>query len=265
MQVGAFQQDANAQQLVSRLAAAAFDARVETDAAGLRRVTALAADGERDEALAQRLRQAGFTDARRSGAVSAVVLAQGEDGATAQGPTVRLVPLDPDPVRVGAKSVRGELELRPSAGGVIVVNVVNLEQYLRGVVPAEMGPRSFPLLEALKAQAVAARTYAVAHLGDHAAEGYDLCDSTACQVYEGAGAEQPLSDRAVLETAGEVVTYQGKPIDAMYHSTCAGHTEDGAAVFPQRAAPYLKGVACRGERVLVAGVTPSPRPWVGPL
>ncbi len=189
----------------------------------------------------------------------------GEGGATVRGPRVLLVPLDPDPVRVGAKAVRGEIELRPGAAGVAVINVLNLEAYLRGVVPAEMGPRAFPLLEALKAQAVAARTYAVAHLGEHAAEGYDLCDSPACQAYEGVEAERPLTDRAVRETDGEVVTYQGRPIDAMYHSTCAGHTEDGGALFPARAAPYLKGVPCRGERTLAAGVSSPRGPWLGPV
>jgi len=126
-----------------------------------------------------------------------------------------------------------------------------------------MGPRSFPNVEALKAQAVAARTYAVAHLGDHVADGYDLCDSQACQVYEGAGAEQALTDRAVQETAGEILAFQGRPIDAMYQSTCAGHTEDAAALFPDRAQPYLKGVPCRGERVLSIGTGTATGTWGG--
>ena len=263
IQVGAFAQDANARAVLVRLAASGFEGTVSGEGDQKRRVIALAGQGENPDALAQRLRQAGFTDQAPATAAYGAIVVEGEGGTTLGGAVVRVIPIDPDPVRFRAKSLRGEFELRPTGGGVQVVNVVNLEEYLRGVVPAEMGPRAFPLLEALKAQAVAARTYAVAHLDDHAAEGYDLCDTQMCQVYEGVGAEQPLSDRAVSETAGEVVTYHGQPIDAMYHSTCAGHTEDGQAVFPQRAEPYLKGVACRGERTLAAGVASAPGPWVG--
>jgi hypothetical protein len=166
-------------------------------------------------------------------------------------------------VRVGGKSLRGSFLLRPGGNGARLVNILPLEAYLRGVVPAEMGPRVFPAIEALKAQAVAARTYAVAHLGDHDDEGWDLCDTPACQVYSGVGAEQPGSDEAVTATAGEVAVFAGAPIDAMYHSTCAGHTEDAAALFPDRAAPYLKGVPCRGDQEvnLARGLRPSP--WFG--
>jgi stage II sporulation protein D len=237
---------------------------VESQGDDLRRVVAVAGEGEGDEALARRLVQAGFAEQKRLAVgYGGSLIVVGEDGATVRGEVVRLVPMDLEPVGVGDKTVRGELELRPSNAGVAVINVVNLEVYLRGVVPAEMGPRSFPNVEALKAQAVAARTYAVAHLGDHAVEGYDLCDSQACQVYEGAGAEQALTDRAVQETAGEIVTFQGRPIDAMYQSTCAGHTEDAVALFPDRAQPYLKGVPCRGERVLSIGTGGATGPWVG--
>jgi stage II sporulation protein D len=263
MQVGAFAQDANAQAMVVRLTATGFEGTVIGIGDDLRRVVAFAGPGESAEELARRLRQAGFNEQRQSAAAAVGVVVEGEGGASLRGPRVRVVPIDPDPVKVGTKTVRGELELRPGITGVAVVNVVSLEEYLRGVVPAEMGPRAFPLLEALKAQAVAARTYAVAHLGDHSADGYDLCDSQMCQVYEGAGAEQPLSDRAVLETSGEILTWRGQPIDAMYHSTCAGRTEDAAAVFPQRGQPYLKGVRCRGERMLTAGVSGSAGPWLG--
>ena len=266
IQVGAFGKEDNAQAMLARLTAAGIQGRIEGRGEELRRVVALSAEGESDEVLAARLAQAGFSDQKRiATAFGGSLVVEGEEGATIRAATLRLIPLDPEPVRVGGKAVRGELELRPGSAAVVVVNVVNLEEYLRGVVPAEMGPRSFPNLDALKAQAVAARTYAVAHLGEHAAEGYDLCDSQACQVYEGAGAEHPLTDRAVRETAGEIVTFQGRPIDAMYHSTCAGHTEDAVALFPQRAQPYLAGVPCRGERVLSAGTQAAAGPWLGSL
>ena len=154
------------------------------------------------------------------------------------------------PVAVGDRRYRGRLRVRTAAAELLVVNEVALEAYLRGVVPVEMGPGQFPELEALKAQAVAARTYAVAHLGDHDDEGYDLCDTPACQVYGGEGVEHPLSDRAVRETAGIVVTYGGAPIDAMFTSTCGGHTDDAGALFSGRGEPYLQGVECAWERTL---------------
>jgi peptidoglycan hydrolase-like amidase len=264
IQVGAFGKADNARALVARLTAAGFDARVEGQGDELARVVAMGREGESDEGAARRLAQAGFVDQKKLAiAYGGGLVVVGEDGATLRTELLRLVPLDLEPVHVGGKAVRGELRLRPGAAGVTVINVVNLEEYLRGVVPAEMGPRSFPELEALKAQAVAARTYAVAHLGDHAAEGYDLCDSQSCQVYEGTSAEHPLTDRAVRETAGEILTFEGRPVDAMYQSTCAGHTEDAAALFPDRAQPYLKGVPCMGERLLVVGTGATPGPWVG--
>ncbi len=155
--------------------------------------------------------------------------------------------------------------LRATQAGVGLINVLSLESYLRGVVPSEMGPARFPALEALKAQAVAARTYAVAHLGDHEDEGYDLCATPACQVYGGVDAERPLTDRAVARTAGVILTWQGAPIDAMYQSTCGGHTEDAAAILPDRAAPYLVGVPCRAESTVRVTGTGGATGWMGPV
>jgi peptidoglycan hydrolase-like amidase len=264
IQVGAFGKADNARALLAGLAAAGFEGRVDGQGDELTRVVALGREGESDEVTARRLAEAGFVDQKRLAvAFGGGLVVVGEDGATLRAESLRLVPLDLEPVHVGDKAVRGELRIRPGTSGVAVINVVNLEEYLRGVVPAEMGPRSFPDLEALKAQAVAARTYAVAHLGDHASEGYDLCDSQSCQVYEGTSVEHPLTDRAIRETAGEILTFEGRPVDAMYQSTCAGHTEDAAALFPDRAQPYLKGVPCRGERLLVIGTGATPGPWLG--
>ncbi|RLE25262.1 MAG: hypothetical protein DRJ65_08165, partial [Acidobacteria bacterium] len=112
---------------------------------------------------------------------------------------------------VGSRSYRGRFRVRSSgADEILLINELNLERYLLGVVPAEMGPSVFPQLEALKAQAVAARTYAIAHLGDHDDEGYDICDTPACQVYSGAGAEHSLSNRAIEETSGLVAVFDGR-------------------------------------------------------
>jgi stage II sporulation protein D len=170
-----------------------------------------------------------------------------------------------DLVQVDASAYRGVVEVRPAGGAALtVVNVVNLEEYLRGVVPNELSPLAFPRLEALKAQAVAARTYTLAHLGDYASKGFDLCATAACQVYRGHSSEHALTDRAVAETRGVVVTFRGKPINAYYTSTCGGHTEDGDAVFDD-AAPYLKGVACLAEQKARQSVRTTAAPLrVGP-
>jgi stage II sporulation protein D len=129
-------------------------------------------------------------------------------------------------------------------GTLNLINELSLEDYLRGVVPKEMGPEAYDSLEGLKAQAVAARSYAVKNLGEFAAEGYDICATPRCQVYGGRGAEHPLSDRAVAETAGEILVYEGQPVDALYSSTCGGHTEDVQVVFPLKNEPYLRAVPC---------------------
>ena len=130
-------------------------------------------------------------------------------------------------IRVEGRRYRGRIEVFLNERGMLnVVNALPLEQYLRGVVPREMGPAVFDELEALKAQAVAARTYAIANLAEFAEEGYDICATPRCQVYGGVDDEHPLSDRAVAETAGEIAVFDGRPIDALYSSTCGGHTED---------------------------------------
>jgi stage II sporulation protein D len=152
-----------------------------------------------------------------------------------------------EPVQVDAAGYRGIVEVLPGEGGTLtVVNVLNVEEYLRGVVPNELAPQPFPQLEALKAQAVAARTYVLAHLGESAAKGFDVCATPACQVYKGRGSEHPLTDRAVADTRGVVATWRGRPIHAYYTSTCGGHTEDGGAIF-EDSEPYLRGVACEPE------------------
>ncbi len=154
------------------------------------------------------------------------------------------VALDEDraPLKLGGQAYRGRIEaFLNRRGRLTVVNVAPLEAYLRGVVPNELSPATFSNLEALKAQAIAARTYALKNRGKYAAEGYDLLPTAASQVYRGHGSEHPLSDRAVLETRGVVATFNGEPIDALYTSTSGGRTESSEYVFgaPQ---PYLKSV-----------------------
>jgi stage II sporulation protein D len=171
------------------------------------------------------------------------------------------------PLEVGGKPYRGIVEIRLTRfGAVRAVNWVESELYLRGVVPAELGPEIWPEVEALKAQAVAARTYLARNTGQFDDDGYDLCGTPSCQVYGGLAAEHPLSDRAVAATAAEILSHDGKPISALYTATCGGHTEDGAEIFPEERAVYLRGVPCRAEgealdrlKGTVRGATPMVR------
>lgn len=154
---------------------------------------------------------------------------------------------------------RGSMELLPRADGLTVVNVVNVEEYLLGVVSSEMGV-SYPL-EALKAQAVAARTYALKNQGRMSTQGYDLDDTAACQVYGGYFSEDPRTSHAVEETAGQVLTYDGQLIDAVYSSTCGGYTESAEEAWG-RAVPYLVGVSdFQGE--VDPAIAPQPRDEAG--
>ena len=136
---------------------------------------------------------------------------------------------------------RGNLEIRASAlGGVSAINALGIEDYVRGVVAGEM-PSGWPQ-EALRAQAVAARTYALAT--SKAGDGFDQYADTRSQVYNGMSGETATTDAAIAGTAGEIVTFRGKPIVTYYFSTSGGQTENIENVFlgaaPQ---PYLVSVA----------------------
>ena len=124
-------------------------------------------------------------------------------------------------------------------GTITVINEVKLDDYIGGVISEEMSP-GWPL-EALKAQAVAARTFAVYSLGLHNEDGYDVCATTHCQVYGGIGSETPEGLRAVSSTRGEIMTYQGKPIYAAFHASSGGMTA-GSEEAGGIALPYLKAV-----------------------
>jgi len=151
------------------------------------------------------------------------------------------------PVRFNDKPYRGRLEVFANPRGALtVVNVIGLEDYVRGVVPNELSPSGYPAIEALKAQAIAARTYALKNKGQFASAGFDLLPTTRSQVYRGFSSEQPLSSRAVEETRGVVATYDGEPINALYTSTCGGRTENSENVFND-AIPYLRGRECGPE------------------
>src|SRR5204863_9420998 len=148
------------------------------------------------------------------------------------------------PVRFNDKPYRGKIEVFANThGSVTVVNVISLDDYVRGVVPNEL---SYPALEALKAQAIAARTYAVKNRGQFSSEGFDLLPTTRSQVYRGLTSETSLTSQAVDQTRGVIATYNGEPINALYTSTCGGRTEDAENIFNQ-AIPYLRGRECAVE------------------
>lgn len=181
------------------------------------------------------------------------------DRQTINGESLMIMPITAETLTIDKKPYRTAARLFVNARGLLnVINEANLEDYLLGVVPAELGPRIYDEIEALKAQAVAARTYAVRNMGQFMREGYDICPGPACQAYSGFAAEDPLSNRAVRETAGLVITYEGKPIDALYTSTCGGETSDVSTMFPGRSEPYLKRARCvELDMLSIAGRTDS--------
>ena len=147
---------------------------------------------------------------------------------------------------LGSKKYRGIIKILPAGANAQVINVVYMEDYLRGVVPPEMGKRTPEEVEAVKAQAVAARTYAMAHLGQYADQPYDMKSSILDQVYDGFNIETELVNRAIDQTEGKVLFYQDGFVNAYYHSTCGGMTDNIEHVWDRKETPYLKAVADSG-------------------
>jgi stage II sporulation protein D len=140
----------------------------------------------------------------------------------------------------GVGTYRGSLEFRPDgAGGVETIDVVGLDDYVRGVISEEMSSSWAP--EALKVQAVAARTYAITT--DAGGDGFDLYSDTRSQMYGGVGAETAPTDAAVAATRGQIVTYAGNPAVTYFFSSSGGHTENVENVWPgSTPEPWLRGV-----------------------
>lgn len=165
-------------------------------------------------------------------------------GSLALSGSARLEPEDASgTVLIGRQRYRGILILKPNDDGTLtVVHELGIEDYLLGVLPREMDP-DWPL-EALKAQAVVARTFAYTHLGKFRRAGYDLSSDTRSQMYAGLGEVSPSVRRAVEETRGEVLGYKGRILDAYYHSCCGGHTTSVASAWGSDSAPQppLRGV-----------------------
>jgi stage II sporulation protein D len=163
------------------------------------------------------------------------------DGSPVEGAGVGFT--SPGPIRYGGRALSGEVEVRRGPGGLEVIDALPLEDYVAAVTGAEMPP-AFPR-EALRAQAVAARTYALARKLEALGEGrdFDLGSSVLAQVYPGQGGGDPRARAAAEATRGEVLVHDHQPIEAYFHSACGGRTESGAAALG-RDEPYLRSVQC---------------------
>lgn len=149
-------------------------------------------------------------------------------------------------VTVGGKPYRGVIDVYVAAGGLTVVNTLNMEAYLEGVVNSEMGHRPRAEQAALEAQAIVSRTYAMKSLGKYASDGYDVFATVSDQAYGGESSETEIGREAVRRTAGMVVTYHGALIDALFSSTCGFSTASPEEVFRfGQPMPFLKPVSDR--------------------
>jgi stage II sporulation protein D len=145
---------------------------------------------------------------------------------------------------VNQRRYRGELAVIVADSLLRVINRLEVETYLRGVVPRELGVRGPSDRAALEAQAVAARSYAVARLANPSRP-YDLTATTTDQVYGGLDAEDSLANTAIAATSGLVLTYNGRVVSAPYHSTCGGSTAAPEELWRTESEPFLQRVSDR--------------------
>jgi stage II sporulation protein D len=146
--------------------------------------------------------------------------------------------------KIDSLPYRGDIEISlcKQTNRIKVINVVDVEEYLYGVVKCEM-PTTFPL-EALKAQAIIARTFALANIKKHYVDKYHLCNGVCCQVYKGVSAESKITNEAVDETKDLVLTYDSHIARVYYHSSCGGRTTSNSAAWGCTYLPYLRGRKC---------------------
>ena len=150
---------------------------------------------------------------------------------------------------------KGRLEITAQKGRLKILAFIPLEEYIAGVVSGEASDLSET--EALKAQAVAARTYTLKHSNNHGSDGYDMCDSTHCQLFTGFAAVRPAARAASDFTRGEVLTYKGKLAATFYHSICGGRTESMTHVWPFEDKPYLTSVKDGPDRKPYCAAAPG--------
>ncbi len=264
VQIASLADAASARDLATRLEAAGHPTLIVDSASGLHRIFAgrfmeqseatglreqLISNGYGNDIFVTKLPAAASFDP-----IVRVVDDEGEQR-TFDTRSLIIVPATSETIAIDGTRYRGAAIAHINDRGLLNgINVLNLEDYVKGVVPKELGPAVYDELEALKAQALAARTYVIKRRGDYEREGYDICPTPACQVYEGYEAEHPLSNQAVEETAGMILTWQGEPIDALFTSTCGGETSDVSTMFPNRNEPYLRHVRCvENDYVELAG------------
>lgn len=157
---------------------------------------------------------------------------------------IYLIESDKNIIFLNQKGYRGKIELHNVLGKIYIINILNIEEYLYSVVPSEM-PSGWNT-EALKAQAVASRTYSYYHLlKNNGKTIYDLDATTNFQVYKGITSETQYTTEAVQETAGIIMIYGYEPIIAYFHSTSGGKTSDDRDVWPGSDLPYLESVECK--------------------
>ncbi len=142
-------------------------------------------------------------------------------------------------VSINGTKYRDKINIFYDGNNLVAVNVIEADNYLRGVIAKEM-PSSWPL-EALKAQAVVARAYVATNMNKHATQGFNVCATTHCQVYGGYSAETTSTNKAVDETAARLMYYGGRPAEGYFHSASGGKTENSGNIWNDHL-PYLVGV-----------------------
>jgi stage II sporulation protein D len=222
-----------------RIALAASDETARVGASGVWRIYSrnsanLVAKGTADETAR----------IERRGNQLVVILGNGSVTSRESAPFLVRAPRPDTYVTYEGKRYRGELVITPGDDGLLVVNRLSVESYLRGVVPLEIGDRKAGEEAAVEAQAVAARSYTYIHMNEAGDRAFDMYASVQDQAYGGVDAEKPIADNAVETTRDMVIKYAGRIINTPYHSTCGGTTASTREVWwRQSDQPYLRPVS----------------------
>lgn len=167
---------------------------------------------------------------------------------------IKVIPIGDGFLQVQDKKYRGDIEININKSLLKVINIVEIEKYLYGVLKKEISPE-WPA-EVLKAQAIAARTFALSNMNKFISQGFNVCATTSSQEYGGVLCEHPATNRAINDTRGIIATYEGQPINAVYHSDSGGCTENCEDVWGGYV-PYLRSVTSEYEAI----VSPPNHQW----
>ena len=167
---------------------------------------------------------------------------------------IKVIPIGDGFLQVQDKKYRGDIEININKSLLKVINIVEIERYLYGVLKKEISPE-WPA-EVLKAQAIAARTFALFNMNKYISQGFNVCATTSSQEYGGVLCEHPATNKAINDTRGIVATYEGQPINAVYHSDSGGCTENCEDVWGGYV-PYLRSVVSEYEAI----VSPPNHQW----